>query len=187
VCAVTDRSATAKGPRPTTPIPARMARCPTPPQTRVASVAVPSTSVATRMTLHNVTHNSYGMATLLRKETRVQSSEQRDQATLCALIGTCLYLAVPTPTFPVTAAPAAGVMTTKHNPAGLHNSEPKISTPCHPNKWLSLLQRHNLFDKYVHIPSSLQHGFNAGIKYITSTYTLPNDQSITTYHTYHQS
>ncbi len=40
----------------------------------------------------------------------------------------------------------------------------------------------HLLDKYRHIPIGIQHGFNTGVKYIANTFTLPNDESILTYH-----
>src|SRR6266852_5846118 len=43
------------------------------------------------------------------------------------------------------------------------------------------LESNNLINKYSHIPTSLQYGFNAGIKYIAHTFTPPNHESISLY------
>ena len=63
-------------------------------------------------------------------------------------------------------------------PVDSHNPNFPIRTPYHANEWLTLLQTHDLYIKYRHIPTSLQYGFNAAIKYIATTFTPSNDESI---------
>ncbi len=154
-------------------------------QTRVGLVLAPSASAATLMMLLTAMPNSFGMGTPLsshRKVTKVPNSGQQDPATPCASTGTCPGHAAPTHTFPGTAVPAVEAMTTEPSPADSLSPRFKTSTPYQPDKWRSLLQIHDLCDKYGHIPFSLQYGFNAGVKYIPTTFTPCNDKSITTYH-----
>ena len=66
-------------------------------------------------------------------------------------------------------------------PADSCNPNFPIRTPYHASEWLILLQSNNLHNKYRHIPTSLQYGFNAAIKYIASTFTPDNDESISTF------
>jgi len=87
---------------------------------------------------------------------------------------------------PGTDALAVAMGTMELNPAGLHNPEFRISTPYQPDKWHDLLQIHSLLDKYAHIPSSLQYGFNAGIKYIAHMFIPHNDKLIAMHQSFFQ-
>lgn len=71
---------------------------------------------------------------------------------------------------------------TEPKPAVLHSPSFQTRTPYHADKWHTLLESNNLLNKYRHIPTSLQYGFNAAIKYIARTFIPPNDESISVYH-----
>ena len=73
-------------------------------------------------------------------------------------------------------------MITELNLADSPSPKFSISTPYIACGWLSYLESNNLLTKYRHIPTSLQHGFNAGIKYISSTFTPPNNESVSLFH-----
>ena len=186
--AASGRPVMAENPRQTAP--ARTQRAvPTQTQTHEALAPVPSASAATHTMLPSAMPKSSGMATPLplpKKETKEQSSKQREPETPCVLTGTSPDHVDPAHTWPGTNALAAAMKTMELSPADLHSPRSRISTPYQPRNWHSLLQNHNLLDKYAHIPSSLQYSFNAGIKYITHTFIPPNDKSITTYQLFFQ-
>jgi hypothetical protein len=54
----------------------------------------------------------------------------------------------------------------------------KALTPYHHEAWRRLLTEHQLLDKYPFIPHSLQFGFDAGICYISSTFTPDNSPTL---------
>src|SRR6267154_2143078 len=119
---------------------------------------------------------------LPKKETKEPSSEVPAQATPYASTGTYQNCATPTLISLGTDAPAAGTMTMEPKPAGLPNPKFRTSTPYHANEWHTILKSNSLLNKYRHIPISLQHGFNAAIKYIARTFTPPNNESVSVYH-----
>jgi hypothetical protein len=79
-----------------------------------------------------------------------------------------------------------GTATTEHRLADWHNPKSKTSTPYRVEGWSTLLESHNLIDKYRHIPICLQYGFNVGVKYVAHTFTPPNDKSISSHQTIFQ-
>jgi hypothetical protein len=149
------------------------------------SAHAPYASVETLTTSHSATPTSYGMATpppLPEKVTKEPNSETPPQATPFAWTGTCQGRAAPTHTFPDTGALAAGTVTTEPKPADSRSPKFSTRTPYHANEWHTSLESHNLLSKYRHIPISLQHGFNAAIKYIDRTFTPSNNESVSMYH-----
>ena len=150
-----------------------------------ASARAPFASAKTPMTSPNVTLASYGMDTPLpspAEATKEPSSALSTQATPFASISTCPRVVTPPLTFPDTAVLAAATTTMQPKAAASPSPNFRTSTPYIAEGWQSLLVANNLIDKYRHIPTSLQFSFNTGIKYITHTFTPPNDESVSLYH-----
>jgi len=157
-----------------------MTRASLPEQTSGASVHVQFASAETPTMSPNAMQAPYGTGTpppSPGEETREPSSAQQAQVTPSASTGTYPDPATPTHTYPDTVAPAVETLTMELSRVASLNLSSPTRTPYHTEQWTNLLIANNLIDKYHHIPTSLQHGFNAGIKYITRTYTPPNDES----------
>ena len=117
-----------------------------------------------------------------RKVTEAPSSELLPQATPSASIGTSQSPAARLHTPPGIIVPDAE--TTATEPKAAASPSPRLSTatPYLAHGWLAALTSNNLLDKYRHISTSIQHSFNAGIKYISSTFTPLNNESASLLH-----
>ena len=59
--------------------------------------------------------------------------------------------------------------------------EKEALTPYHPNAWVDELSKHNLYQKYPHLPENLIRGFDVGIPLIKKTYSPCNSPSINSF------